>query len=144
MISFAMIGFIAIPAGKYFHEWAFAGILAASIVSIVRAVKSDVQTDKKTSFLDGIMIFFTSVICTTVFWYKAWLHLPAGILVEPIFDMITGFGFWWPGVLYASLHRHMDEHWSPASRSRYIQNIAIGFGGSVIGLLAVYIMLQTM
>ena len=113
----------------------------ALLFSVVRAVKSSKSVEKKSSLLDGLIIFLTALICTAVFWYRAYHNLPTGILIERIFDLIAGFGFWWPGVLYASLYRHTDEGWKPASRDRFIQNLAIGFGGSLPGLLIAYILL---
>lgn len=141
LISFVLLGFIVLPEAKYFHEWALAGIVGALLVSSVGAFKAEKGVQKKKAVFDGTIIFLTSMICTSLFWYRAWLNLPTGILIEPIFDLITGFGFWWPGILYASLYRHTDENWKSSSRERYLQNLGIGFGGSLTGILIAYLML---
>ncbi len=141
LISFIFIGLVALPEARYFHEWAIAGVVIALLFSVVRAVKSSKSVKKKSTLFDGLIIFLTALICTAVFWYRAYHNLPAGFLIERIFDLNAGFGFWWPGILYASLYRHADEGWKPASRDRFIQNLAIGFAGSLPGLLIVYILL---
>ncbi|WP_069130651.1 hypothetical protein [Rhodohalobacter halophilus] len=141
LISFVLIGLVALPDAEFFHEWALAGIVGALLISVVRAIKAGKAADKKTAIINGLIIFLTSLICTAIFWYRAWLNLPSGILIEPVFDLVTGFGFWWPGILYASLFRHIDEGWSPSSRGRFLQNLAIGFGGSLLGLLIACILL---
>ncbi|MDZ7755403.1 hypothetical protein [Rhodohalobacter sp.] len=141
LISFVLIGIIVLPEAKYFHEWALAGIVGALLVSTVGAVKAESTIEKKTTLFDGLLIFLTSLICTAVFWYRAWNNLPSDFLIEPIFDLITGFGFWWPGIFYASLYRHPDETWPPSSRARYLQNLGIGVGGSLTGIVLVYALL---
>lgn len=141
MISFVLIGIIVIPEAKYFHEWALAGIAGALLVSIVGLFRAKQSEGKATTLSDGFIIFLTSLICTAVFWYRAWINLPSDFLIEPIFDLITGFGFWWPGVLYASLYRNPDETWPPSSRGRYLQNLGIGVGGSLTGIVLVYALL---
>lgn len=141
LISFVLIGLVVLPEAEYFYEWALAGIAVAIFVSIAGLFKAGQSDEKETTFFDGLIIFLTSLICTSVFWYRAWLNLPSGILIEPVFDLITGFGFWWPGILYASLYRHSDESWPPSSRGRYMQILGIGFGGSLIGLVLAYLIL---
>jgi hypothetical protein len=138
LISFVFIGIIVLPESKYFHEWALAGIAGALLVSLVGLLKAGQSDHKETTLPDAFLILLTSLICTTLFWYRAWTNLPSDFLIEPIFDMITGFGFWWPGILYASLYRHSGESWPPASRSRYLQFLGLGLGGSLIGITLAY------
>lgn len=142
LISFVLIGIIVLSESVYYHEWALAGIVGALLFSVVGMIKAERGIEKRTKLFDGTIIFLTSLICTAVYWYKVWLNIPTEIYIERIFDLITGFGFWWPGILYASLYRHADESWSPSSRERYLQNLAIGFGGSLAGLLIAYLMLE--
>ena len=99
LISFVLIGIIVLPEAKYFHEWALAGIAGALLVSIVGLFRAKQSDGKATTLPDGLIIFLTSLICTAVFWCRAWINLLSDFLIEPIFDLITGFGFWWPGIL---------------------------------------------
>lgn len=142
LISFVLIGIIVLPEAKYFHEWALAGIAGALLVSLVGLFKAGESDDVETTLPDAIIIFLTSLICTAIFWYRAWINLPSDFLIEPVFEMITGFGFWWPGIFYASLYRFSGESWPPASRGRYLQILGIGLGGSLIGIVVAYTLLK--
>lgn len=144
LISFVLIGIIILPEAEYFHEWALAGIAGALLASLVGFFKAGQSDDKEMTLPDGAIMFLTAMICTAFFWYRAWTNLPSDFLIEPIFDLITGLGFWWPGILYASLYRHPNESWPPASRGHYLQILGIGLAGSLIGITLAYVLLQLM
>jgi len=84
LISFVLIGIIVLPEAKYFHEWALAGIAGALLVSIVGLFRAKQSDGKATTLPDGLIIFLTSLICTAVFWYRAWINLPSDFLIEPV------------------------------------------------------------
>jgi len=142
LLAIGWIIILVASSPEQMHEWALAGIAVAAVLSLTGLLRARSDEHQKPDDVDKIVVFATAVLATGIYWYRAWNGLPSQMTLESFFRLLTGFGFWWPGVLYASLFRYPDDDLKPKDRSRFNQTVIIGFAGSLIGLIAALILLK--
>lgn len=117
------------------YEWSLPGIVGALILAGFHLQKSDRTGSGKIKRIDVVILILTAFVSTAMYWFRAWDGLPAQISLEPVFRVIAIIGFWWPGVLYASLFRYSDDGWWPKSRQRFLKTVTIGMMASLAGIV---------
>ncbi|MFU8811974.1 MAG: hypothetical protein ACNA78_03345 [Balneolaceae bacterium] len=123
----------------FYHEAATLGIVTALLLFVLGFRKASAEAAKPITITDGFFVVMISALLTALYWIRAWDQLPSGILIEPLYKMMMGFGFWWPGLLFTSLMRNKGEGWRPHSKQRFLHISGLGFGGSLLGLLIFYL-----
>lgn len=88
-----------------------------------------------------LILFLAGAVLTALFWYRAWTAVPSVWGARPLILVTQIIGFWWPGVLFAALCRHVSERFAPASRGRFSAQLWWGLAGSVAGVLIQIVML---
>ncbi len=129
---------IFVPEARNLHETAGLLIVLTVVALVIgmRLAPKDASRATRPALTVGscLILVVVGAVLTALFWYRAWTTLPSVWGARSLMMWTQIIGFWWPGVLFAALCRHVSEGFAPASRGRFAGQLCWGGIGAVIGL----------
>ena len=136
---------IFLPEARNLGEWAAGLIVATALIVFItmHLAPKDVSRMERPALMarSCLILLFAGAFLTALFWSRAWMAMPSVWGARPVMIWTQIIGFWWPGVLFAALCRHVPERFKPASRVRFTAQLWWGLAGSVIGMFIHIVML---